>query len=542
MNWIYNPVHRLDYVYSSAGNSNGHFCIGASERRIAITKDYGNSWEVRKIRFKHGDRVYGVAMGENGEIICSSDYGEIVLLRHRFCFNKKLPSPAQAKYGYDFSIDKINFWGTYLVARQGQKVYYCNKDEMKWHLFKTRLTDFAIDDKTNDLYGITTDHRIVLAEDPENIITLSDREINVEIADIKAVDGLLYAVCNNGKDLYKVSRDTFIHVIPYTTDKLTKQPPIVHDGNNIRWGINERHLYLAEYGSGKWYREAIFPCPVKDFGLINDSTAILWDGNRTSYQYLLKEHDYQTYKPLHPIKDFLESEIESVYIQSSVIGCSGATYNDILYKKQDDGFLYCSQVKEYDRHGMYDTVFINIIHPDSLKNILIQIDQSPLDTPTISDFKIGETDILDYYKELKYRDSVFADGQFNKSSIYLRQRAFLDSLPPLLPSLNKGDIINLMDRNSSTGATIKNDFRVEIINSKNDTLHFSSHFEIIGPDWLLPWKTEYKGVIFSSYNIAFPQLIRKCIPENFINSENLSNSHFMISAGEYLFEKRNKAE
>ncbi len=542
-NWNLLDFGGNSWIYTIYTDKQGNAWMGGLSKEVYYSNDFGQSWKTLKLPYKNSDRTYGIYMTDSKNGIASSDHNEILTTTDNWKTVKHIPTPLdQMKYqkdetGYsDERISKIQIWNNYIVLNQHGRVYYSDANNIDWKSFPTKVFDFEVDNDSKTLFAICDSLKIVSFTSPTKFHLLTNKRLSRNVIDIKAVNGSLFLLSND-YEVYKVNKNGFTHAIPYTTDERIAEPSIVKQGTKLVWGTNGKQIYLYDNNKREWYRENALNFYIDDFRLLNDSVAILWDGNNNNYIYSLNDHTSKHYFPETPLENFLASPVKALIINSGSQGCFHSYSDEVYYERVNDSTFETTAISVNRYQEKKPSNFKNKISSSVLTTVLTDISSNPTVIPTFKDFRFTESDKKSY---LKMVDNQIA----NKETDYLDRKKksinkdFYYSVPAMLDTLNNSVIATILNQQEGLTSTTSNWFTIQIINQNNDTLNILRSYYIKTLPWNLPWKFEYNGQHFNCYNIEFSRLINSCIPDNFTDKGVFNNSRLIMEVADYLWNKK----
>lgn len=536
------------WIYDACVDKTGRAWIGGSSGEILYSKDFGQHWQKLRSPYDSFTRMSSIFMLNSSEGISGALHNAIYITSDNWKTYKKIATPFdQKKYtnerGFsDDRIEKVRLWKKFIVANQNGHIFYSEAMKINWKPFPLKVFDFEIDNDSKMLYAVTDSLKMYTFTTPTEFQGLTDKRLSSAPIDIKVINHSLYAV-SNGNDVYKVNETGLTRAIPYTADQKISEPQIIKQGAKITWGANGNQIYLAEalsYDKDKdlcfdWYREKSLDFKIANFTLLNDSTAILWDGIKDNYIYSLQDHTLKIYFPQVPLNAFLSSPIKTFTINSGSEGCFHNVNNEVFYKRANDSTLVTSSFSVNHYQDKKPTIFKNKIKSHKLAAAFVAINSNPSIIPSLKDFQITDTDKKNYLALVEKRLKNKSESPLsNKKKI---NRAFYFSVPSMLDTLSSSTITSILNQHEENWSTTNNWFTIQVVNQKGDTLNISRDYYESTMPWNLPWKFEYKGLYFNCYNIEFSRFINSCLPKNFIDKDVFDNSLLIMEIADYLWNK-----
>ncbi|MCZ2356127.1 MAG: hypothetical protein LC115_05470 [Bacteroidia bacterium] len=528
------------WIYNVFVDKQGNAWMGGSSGEIFFSKDFGQHWEKLNSPYNSSSRMHSIFMLNSTTGISGALHNDIYTTSDNWKSNKKIKTPYdQKKYstpnGYsDDRIEKILIWNNFIVVNQNGHIYYTESNNIDWQPFPIKVYDFELDNDSKTLFAISDSLKIVSLTSPTEFHLLTDKQLSSYPIDIKVVNGSLFVV-SSGYEVYKVNKNGLTRSIPYTTDKKIEEPQIVKQGIKLVWGTNGNQIYLADDNKRDWYRENALDFYIRDFRLLNDSVAILWDGKKNNYLYSLSDHTPKQYFPETPLKTFLASPIKTFIINSGSQGCFHGYNDEVRYERVNDSIFKTSTASANGFREKKSSNFKNKISSSVLKTVLTDISSNPSAIPTFKDFHITDSDKKNYLtmvdNQLKSKETDYFDRKkkINKNFYY--------SVPAMLDTLDNSIIQSVLNQTEGGWSTTSNWFTVQIINQNNDTLNIVRSYYMKTLPWNLPWKFEYNGQHFNCYNIDFSRFINACIPDNFTDKGVFNNSRLIMEVADYLWNK-----
>ena len=451
-------------------------------------------------------------------------------------------------------IDKVLLWNDLWIIRQGKEVFFTSSQNIQWQHFPIKVTDFYLDQETNNLIAFTNNNEVMVFTSPTNYRLFTPEPLPAKPVMAAMHRGTLY-VWSVGRILCKADEHRIISVSNfYTTEIPIETPNMVREGNLHLWGIDFRNvLYLADKSDGKWYRQQRFPMKVKDFWLLSDSVALIWD-RQQHYTYSLADGQLRDYVLPAPLEDFLAAPITEVLL------CGGYTNSyinfyttTVHYRVNPKGQLqttYTFSTKTQRKHhcptcpikiNRKKQKFQHEASRNELDSILRDINRDYSRMPTSDELKITEQDRQKYYELVEKYDFLFErkfmnpkarDPRFDEGII----QDFYQKIPDRMDTLSANTLRQILYKNEylhSTGGS--NWFYIQVVNSNSDTLRFS-HDNINNEyAWYLPWVAEYNGIPFRCYNVALSHWVSDCLPKKFNGKECFDNARFLLQVADYLW-------
>lgn len=526
------------WIYNAFVDKNGNAWMGGSSGQIYYSKDFGQHWKKLNSPYNSSSRVNSIFMVSSTSGISGALGNEIYITTNNWKSYKKIKTPYdQKKYSINTDlpedrIEKIRLWNNVILVNQNRHIYYTDRNKIDWKPFPIKVFDFELDTDSNTLLVVGDSMKIYSFTSPTEFRLQSDARLSGLAYDIKIVNGSLFILSGNNV-VYKVQKNELKKLFPYTTDKKIEEPQIVKNGTTLVWGINWNHIYIAEGNEREWYRENVLKFYIKDFRLLNDSAAILWDG-RNSHIYSLKDHTSKRYLPEAPLNDFLKSPLVSFTINAGSRGCFHSYYDEVRYNTLNDSTFEAKSVLSSKEEKT--VTFENKINKHDLLTVLKDINSNPHDIPSLKDFRITDSEIKNYLTMVDNRLK-------NKESDIIHRRKKTDrdfyySVPTMLDTLNNSVLESVLKQTSGFTSTTTNWFDIKIVNKKNDTLIIKREYHEDTFPWYRAWRVEYKGQYFSCYNVSLSRFVNSCIPEGFFGKEEFNNSQLIMAIADNLWSRK----
>ena len=474
------------------------------------------------------------------------DTFHLLLTEDNWRTSKQISTPL----GNGKEIDKVLLWKDLWVIRQGNEVFYTSSQNLQWQHFPIKVMDFYPDRENGSLIAITDNNEVMVFTSPTNYRSFTPEPLPAKPATAIMYHGTLYAWAV-GQILCKADERGMISASHfYTTEEQIKTPYLVREGEQQLWGIDFRNvLYLADKSDGRWYRCQQMPLDVKTFKLLNDSTALFWDGQQ-HYKYSLADKQLRDYVLTSPLQDFLTAPVTEVVL------CGGHTdfrEDTIRYLINSDEELHTSfatltHIKKdhYCRECPVEITRKNVkfrheASRQELDSILSDINRNYSKIPTIPELQITEKDVQNYYKLLEKTNFMNLGIKMNPRSRFYDfdyMEDFYRTVPNRTDTLIANTLRKILYKHEnwhcSGGAHW---FTIQVMNSNSDTLLFS-HYNIDHEyAWYLPWLVEYNGMPFRCYSIALSRWVSDCLPGKFYGKECFDNAHFLLQVANYLWLK-----
>lgn len=541
-NWEVRKYGGKQAISSIYNDKAGRVWLGGIGDEIYISNDYAQQWRTVKLPFKKQGRIYGIHMYKGIEGIegIAGQHNEILVTTDNWATSRSIPTPFdQEKYKGSRedmvrAVSQVFIWGDYYVIVQGSNIFYTTKKSIDWQWFPIDLNNIALEEKSKNLYGLSKIGEVILFKSPQSFLPVSSNALKDIAWQMKAVNNTVYLFCDGDKPnrCYKVSDEQFIEAIPYTTDTKIKTPPLTRKGKKNIWGVDQHHIYLSENNGKDWYRQHIADFNIADIVVLNDSTVMLWDGEKNHYRYKLGEEAPRVHVPKNSLKNFLKYPLKSVVITTSSVEAYFKT-SMLKYEWVNNSTLRAGSIIESNSNDN----LLNPRQPKSINNIisslpidsvLRHISRHPDSMPGIADFRISAIDKKQY---LKMVDSFARLGADNERRI--GHMSFYRNVPALLDTISRELLKEVLDAGNSEPAG--DNFTIHFVNSNNDTVHIRSEYTGSPSAWHLPWHVEYKGRHFDSYSIELSRLVKNCLPKEFQGRYIFSNKHLLMDIADYFY-------
>lgn len=528
------------WIYNAFVDSSGHAWMGGSSGHIFYSRDFGQSWDTLNSPFNRGTRTNWVFMQDTMRGLGGALHALAFATYDNWHTYKKIPTPTEmgtytAEHAYDGRVNKLIYWKQYYVIDQDGHIFYSDTSDLNWKKFPLTLIDFEPDAKAEYIYAVDDKYRVVRFASPDEFIELGGRPLPSRPIDLQMLGSSLY-IFTNDYQVCMVNENGMKCSIPYTTDEMISDPYIVREGSQLSWGANANQLYISDGKEHDWYRENVLDFSVYDLFLLDDSTAIMWDGFKNNYKYTLGQHKAEPYQPVEPLKDFLASPIKAFSIDAGSRGCFHFYRSCLNYWRENDSVFSCNGVSKEEFSKEETSNFRRKIGAGRLLQALRDINAAPSAVPSLRDFKINDKDIDNYQdmlaKLIKERKEDVLDikPKIDKD-FYMKVPEMLDSLPPEL-------ISKLFDEREGVESTTSNWFVMILVNMAGDTLMFTHYYYVNSLPWHLPWQVSYKGLNFSSCSLGLSRFILDCLPDNFTDRDLFDNKHLIILIADHLNSER----
>lgn len=532
----------LDYggdswIYHVELNKSGHAWMGGSSGKLHYSTDFGKTWSNLSSPYNSSTRVHCIFMTTNKIGISASLDNYIFSTSSNWESTKSIPTPLDQELcdpHFPNRLDKIVIWKDFMVVKQNGKVFYSHKESISWKAFELPIIDFELDRSTGRLFGITKELRVVVLSSPTIYYLLNKPQLDDWPKDLQIVNHSLYLLTRNDK-IYKIDSDNFSHIMLYTFDKPIERPHKLMHSENLSWGATYNHLYLSHNKGRDWYRENFFDFYIESIKYIDDSTAILWDGNKHNYIYSLKSHRAKIYHYTSPLNDFISYPLKSLRINSGSSGCYHKYADNITYGSKYDTVLVMTDLMLSKKGKVMRNIphFEPQVETNLLLGVLKKINSNPSLIPSIKDFNITEAEEKAYLKLVK-KCAKDKNVHYSLGTKKMDPK-FYKTIPSMVEGINDSTLELILDQKESFSSTTSSWFEIEIINANSDTLNVRTHYSFTPSSWHLPWEFEFKGQHFNCYDPQFSRFISSCLPEGFHDSEAFNNSTLMMAIGNYLY-------
>lgn len=528
------------WVYSVQADATGRAWLCGDDKTIYYSADFGHTWTPLILPYQESDRTYGFFMYDGSKGIAGSENNELFVTEDNWNHSRKIPTPYdQGLYPEASGIKAAFLWDGYYIVKYYKGTYYADTTNVKWKPFPVALAALEINKQNNKLYAVSDDKQVLVFNNPEKFQPLNAQLLPIHTNDLTIVNNHVYALGHTGYDrrMYRINKDGYKEILPFTTDKKIDTPHIVRQGKNSIWGIDYNHVYKSDNGGKDWYRVTVLNFTVADFRIVNDNSIIMWDGSKNNYKYTQGDPVAVEYTYVDPLKSFLNYPVTYMMISSGTSGCFHHNADEIVYRihKRKQKFEV-GKVTLDNRLDMPDRMVVNFKNSfaaDELDSLLRDISLQQNILPGIASFNITSKNKKNYlalldsnltitndFGETKYKDTIFYRGVLSK----------LDTLSTYI-------LKNVLDKGEDFVSTTNGWFNVEFVNANNDTIRISSDYYHSPSAWHLPWHFTYKGKHFNSYSIEFSRFIRKCLPPEFRDKYIFSNKHLIMDIADYLYRK-----
>ena len=553
--WSLHPMDKRLTLKQICTDAQGHIWLAGSgyDHILFYSDDKGKTFSSLQLPVAVSDWAKVTALdmrdGQYGlaGLDIKFDTFHLLLTENNWRTSRQIPTPL----GNGKRIDKVLLWKDLWVIRQGKEVFYTFSQNLQWQHFPIKVTDFYPDRENGHLIAITDNNEVMFFISPTNYRSFTPEPLPTKPATVIMNHGTLYAWAA-GRILCKADEHEVISASHfYTTDEQIETPYLVREGELQLWGIDFQNvLYLADKSDGRWYRCQHIPLDVKTFQLLNDSVALLWDGQR-HYTYSLADKQLRDYVLTSPLQDFLTAPITEVVL------CGGHTdfrEDTIRYLINSDGKLHTSfasltHIKKdhYCREcpvviTRKKVKFRHEANRKELDSILNDINRNYSKIPTVPELQITKKDVQKYYKLLEKTDFINLMVMMNPRSRFSDldyMEDFYRTVPDRIDTLSANTLRKILYKHENwhcTGGA--NWFTIRVVNSNGATLQFT-HYNIDNEyAWYLPWLVEYNGLPFRCYSIALSRWVSDCLPKNFYGKESFDNARFLLQVANHLWMKQ----
>jgi len=298
--WKKHEYGKGFWVHDAFVDSDGNAWIVGERGGFYYSNDYGQTWRRLNIPWKGPPGFSSIYMLNTEEGILALKYHGLYTTSDNWKTHSRIDTPLdQKKYikGYIFQdrVEKVRIWGNYIVVNQTGKVFFTSRSKINWKPFGVKILDFEIDRETDRLIGIDPDLRIVSFTIPQDWTLLNKDPLKRPPKYLTIHEGKVYVIDDWGR-LYCITDDSFSCVTPYTPDHPMRKPDMIKEGQNYYWGASYYgELFLSGNQRKDWYRENTLDFRIHNIQIINDNSAILWDGAENHYLYSLDTHIVTAY-------------------------------------------------------------------------------------------------------------------------------------------------------------------------------------------------------------------------------------------------------
>jgi hypothetical protein len=533
--WKLIKIGNYRFMEDSFLDSLGHGWLTTFDNSIFYTDNYGKKWKKIPIPFKSTLRISSLFMIDSKKGFISSYDNELIYTENNWKTFKKIETPCdqnkfKIKNIYDYKdLNKVIFWNSLLIIQQNESVYYTSLDTICWKKFQVPIADYCLDIENQELYVRTTDHKVLIFRSLDQFDVISENQITSRIRDMKVANHSLFLFSNN-MDIYKINRDQFIKSSCFTTDYKITDPDYIELGDNIMWGFTDNHLFITDK-NGDWVREKVLDFLINDIHLLNDTVALIWDGDQNNYKYDLSKHSLQLIVPQEPLNNFLIYPIKQMVITSTSRGAAHYIKDKIIYSVENDSVLNATFWKRTRYEDDTTIQYTHTIPLNQLETILNVINEDPSRLPDISEFTFTDQDIINYLD--------YINNSRIKLKYYMKENGFqIDSLyfahpENFMQSFTNEDIFNIFNQKENITSTTKNWFNLNFINTNNDTLTIYRFYYGNSLSFHFPLVIQYQGLYIKCYNLPLAMLIKEALPEHFYSKNIFNNEMFILEIGNY---------
>ena len=532
-----------EWIYDVFIISDGNAWMGGSQGNIFYSSNYGKTWkklnspllkEYRTTSIFMSNLNIGIVGGTSNNLYVTNDnwknYTKIETPFDQNLFTGK----EQISY---MEIIKIRIWKDYYVVKQYNKVFYSKIDKIEWKEFNVNLVDFEIDRDSNNLFTITKENHIIQFEDIDSYKTIYFQEIKGRIVDMKVVNNSVYLSMsnfplNNENRIAKINTNEFFQTYLFTNEKKIEVNNKIINGNKLQWTFNENYVYITEKDKQDWYREAQLEYTIKDLLLLNDSTAILWNG-KDNYLYSTSTKKDFLYYPQNPLSSFLNYSINKIEIKEG--GAGDGYYRSYLayYYLTDSMLTITTLIKENENYivDFSDSIlFNNQVNLKDVTEILQQFNNNSQQLPLLKDFNITEMDKKEYILLL---DSLFNSKYSNDYKKFKKDTSFFYNINEIIDTISNETFTAFITRDRDTWSTSRRWFEINFINSNNDTIQIFNYWYRANA-FYFPLTIKYKEQYINSSNLPLSLLIKKLYPF----TDKFENKKLLLDIVTYLNSKR----
>lgn len=540
--WKLFSFSHHQWIYDAFVNNAGYAWIGGSDGVILCSEDFGASWHKLNSPYNASSRM-GCIFMLNERSGISAGLGNLLhITSDNWSSNRQIPTPHDQKHSgrpglerdFDPRIGKVAVWRDRYVVSQKGRVFWTDLDTIDWKPIPHELTDFAVDGSNGILYGIDRDSNAILVH-PNGIIEKAPGKLDAEIKDIKVSRDILY-VLDERYQLHKIDGKSHKIAGQYTTDYPIATPKLVRQGRNIRWGFEQDQLYIAAGKNGAWYREAQLPIDIDDFQLLNDSVAVIWDGNSNS-AYDLKLHKLEPFVYKEPLAEFLKSPVNGFTIEAVSSGCFHYEQEMATYEFDSENQVKMISYISKEKHQRTKTLPVPADRV-LINRLLSEINKTPDFIPSISDFKITAAD-KERYKKMIRKEKDESDDDFENGSI---PQSYLENFSNSIDTVSKESVSRLLTTPEEHAGT--NEYRMSVIfyNEAGDSIQLRTRYHWDYKPSGLPWTISYKDRNFNYYHPVFSAFVFGCMPEKFLARGILNNEHAIRAVAKYMYRLKLKEQ
>ena len=543
--WKKGDLGESGWFYEVSIDDDGHAWLGTSKKTLLYSDDFGKSFKKIEVPFKKSDRIYALHMADTQRGMVGSNDNEILITENNWQSAQNVPTPFDQKKVVNrthysaLEISKVVLWGDYLLVKQGGRSFYTKQDEIEWQPFPVQLMNFELATDHHHLLGYDDSLRLWAFTSPMQFQLLTEERLPNYPINIKVMNGSLYLFLHDYR-VCRADRDGLVCRTLYTIDHPIEEPEMVKSGKTLLWGIVDNiykgagnHLYLAEKKDGRWFREAVLDFTPIEIRLLDDETAVLWDGLQ-NHLYSLRQHKAEVYQPAEPLRDFLAAPVVKMTITSGSGGCFHFSNDIIEYQKNGD-LLIATSVKKINNSEKRDSAIVCSVSYPMFISLLNKMNVDFYKIPEIQGFNITETDIQHYREAVEKRSKV---AWYEHHSILEMDRGLYDSIPLLIGNIDPAVLYEILAEDPHAGSTTRQWFEVTLVNGKGDTCQIKNSDELAASPWMLPWHIIYKEQHYSCCNLPFSNFIKNCLPSDFPCYKYFDNAVLLMEIANYFQGRR----
>lgn len=528
-----------EWIYDVFLMSNGLVWMGGSSGNILFTSNFGKSWRKLNSPFYKSSRTHSIYMINSNEGISGALENSIYITKDNWKHYSKIETPLDQKLYKtqnqvgDNRINKIRVWKNYYIVNQDGKTFYTDKNNIVWRKIKIDILEFEIDRYNNNFFAISKDGEVILFNDIDTYKIVSPQKITDRILDMKVVNNSVYLLLEqlfSNYKIVKINKEEFFQTGLFTEDEKIEFPKKIRFGHNLQWAFNENYIYITETGKQDWYREAQLDYNIKDLYLLNDSTAIVWNG-KNNYLYSTLTKKDTIYYPQNLLSSFLLYPIKKIEIKEGY-SADGAFRSYLVDYNLIDSMLTTTKLTKetYIEEFPDDTVFNNQVCEKELKEIIQQFNNNPQHLPQLKDYNITDKDKKEYIQLL---DSLFFGKRNSNYKQYKKDTIFFYNLIYNLDTISQESFTKVITKDIDTWSTARRWFEINMINSNDEKIELSNTW--YKPNaFYFPLTIKYKGRYINSYNLPLSLFIKKCYPFN----NKFENKELLLDIATYFYHKR----
>ena len=283
----WSPVHfpSDEWIYSAFARPSGKAWMGGSGGSFLYSSDFAASWTLRSRPFETADeRTHAVFMTDSGAGIVGSLRNGIKLTSDNGASWATIPTPLDQKAmdpgedRGDHRIEKVAFFGEYLLAQQDGHVLVSLRKPVAWRELVPPVVDFAVDPAVKTFIGLTAGLHLVEFGADLTASAVGAGPLAAFPLDLVSAGGAVFVIDAN-LEVYEIRGRATRGGRPLTTSGPRSAIRVARSHDDLLWGTSGGQVYNSNDQGRSWCRRAPTGGTMAGMEIRPDGHLLLWDGH-----------------------------------------------------------------------------------------------------------------------------------------------------------------------------------------------------------------------------------------------------------------------